>query len=77
MDSIVPEAEAEVLITTLHRAKGGEWDRVRIGDDFKLPRREALRSGSAQAAEELNTVYVALTRPRKHLDLTGNRDVAA
>lgn len=77
VDSLVPEAEAEVLISTLHRAKGAEWDRVRIGADFKLPSQKALRSGDAGASEELNAVYVALTRPREHLDLTGNRDVAA
>ena len=77
VDSLVAEGEAEVLISTLHRAKGAEWDRVRIGSDFRLPSPEALRSGNPAAAEELNAVYVALTRPRKHLDLTANREVAA
>ena len=77
VDSLVPAARAEVLISTLHRAKGAEWDRVRIGDDFRLPSRKALRSGDPEAGEELNAVYVALTRPRELLDLTSNRGIAS
>jgi len=32
-----------VPIGVPHRGKGAEWKRVRIGDDFELPGRRALR----------------------------------
>ncbi len=74
VDSLVSEESADYVIATLHRAKGGEWDRVRIARDFKLP--AAKKVNDARAQEEINTSYVALTRARRHLDLTHNRELA-
>ncbi|ASJ88863.1 putative DNA helicase (plasmid) [Pseudomonas aeruginosa] len=64
-------SSGEVRLITAHRAKGCEWDNVVIGQDFD-ERLDGLllngRSRSPQADEELNLLYVALTRTRKRLE---------
>lgn len=64
-------SSGEVMLITAHRAKGCEWDNVVIGQDFD-ERLDGLllngRSRSPQADEELNLLYVALTRTRKRLE---------
>lgn len=52
-------AVADLTISTAHKAKGREWDRVRIADDF------AELSGEPP---ELRLRYVAYTRARRQLD---------
>ncbi|GAA3172140.1 hypothetical protein GCM10017688_23010 [Streptomyces ramulosus] len=37
LDQLSPEEHAEVTVSTAHRAKGREWDSVRIGDDSRSP----------------------------------------
>jgi len=61
-----------VLLSTVHKAKGGEWESVFLMNDFvslpperlvpKLPLRGVLR-------EEFAILYVALTRPKRELYL--------
>lgn len=34
---VAPESQAEVIVSTTHRAKGREWARVRIADHFTRP----------------------------------------
>ncbi|WP_159080861.1 UvrD-helicase domain-containing protein, partial [Nocardia suismassiliense] len=59
----------DVMVSTAHKAKGLEWDRVRIGRDFKGP---TIDPGTGELTmpgpEELRLAYVAVTRARKHLD---------
>ncbi len=63
---------------TAHRSKGLEWDRVMLTEDFeKSCNLLALKNPKANnrpSREELNLLYVAVTRPRKdlvpHNDLT-------
>lgn len=68
------EAVAGVVVSTAHKAKGREWDRVVIWDDF-FPwwEEDLVRSldwGTDPAhLEEENLLYVAATRARKHLSL--------
>lgn len=62
---LVPEAQAELLIATAHKAKGREWDRVFMADDFNKPF-DALGTQVAED-EELNLLYVASTRARQEL----------
>lgn len=50
----------QVAITTIHSAKGREWDHVIVVDDDRWPRDEP---------EELRVLYVACTRARKRLTL--------
>jgi hypothetical protein len=59
----------DVVITTAHKAKGLEWDNVRIGNDFWGPRRNT-ETGELDlpSPEELRLDYVAVTRAQKSLD---------
>ena len=68
--------EADLLLLTVHRAKGLEYDSVSLADDFLTP---ALffrtlndlgpeLSGPA-LTEELNILYVAITRARRRVEL--------
>lgn len=34
VDALIDETKAEVTVSTAHKAKGGEWPRARIADDF-------------------------------------------
>ncbi|PWY99727.1 P-loop containing nucleoside triphosphate hydrolase protein [Testicularia cyperi] len=65
------ESEATVVLTTVHQAKGLEWDRVVVEDDF----RPVFGAGPSKRLEvaglwhqdELNHLYVGLTRAKKQL----------
>jgi len=63
--------DAPVTISTVHRAKGGEWDRVELWRD--LPRVPADPEALAAAPDpesaraEANLLYVAVTRARREL----------
>lgn len=60
LDNMVSERDADVTISTAHKAKGREWDTVQLGGDFP---------DQAQG-EELRLLYVAVTRARLELDIT-------
>jgi superfamily I DNA/RNA helicase len=63
------ERSAQVLCSTAHRAKGGEWGYVRLDSDFESA---FLRRHMQEAPDKIQTaleaekrlVYVALTRAR-------------
>ena len=67
--------EADVILTTTHKAKGLEWDRVIIAEDFKrLFDKEGnmLPMGFLDKEvppEEINLLYVAATRAKRELQL--------
>jgi len=63
LDNMAPEATADVIVSTAHKAKGREWDTVRIADDFPT---EPDKIGPA----EQRLMYVAVTRAKLHLDAT-------
>ncbi len=60
-----------LVLSTIHSAKGGEWDAVTVihASDGFLPSDMALRSPE-EAEEELRLTYVALTRARDFLYVT-------
>ena len=67
-------SEADVTISTAHKAKGLEWERVRIADDFALIYPDGLRRKHDPDAEpsgpaEFMLAYVAVTRARVALDV--------
>ena len=56
-----------VLLSTMHGAKGLEFDWVWIAgmNEGQLPRKEAMESGSLE--EERRLLYVAMTRAKRYL----------
>ena len=61
--------ESDVTISTAHKSKGLEWDRVRMGDDFFIPREDPKTGEMIYPDEgELKLGYVAVTRAAKELD---------
>jgi hypothetical protein len=58
------ENEAEVTVSTAHKAKGLEWDVVKVADDFVPPVDEDEVTDPA----DLMLAYVTVTRAKLHLD---------
>ncbi len=58
----VSQNTCDVTLTTGHKSKGQEWENVRIADDFL----DSVQSG---LPEELNLLYVAITRAIARLEL--------
>ena len=57
------EESADVILSTVHKAKGMEWDSVKLENDFPLP-------GSDRFTEEdVNLLYVAITRAKRALNI--------
>lgn len=65
----VREQDAHVVISTAHKAKGREWERVRLADDFRSP---FVRDENGEVVktneQELNLLYVAATRAQGILE---------
>ncbi len=63
-------ARALVTLSTLHGAKGAEWDHVRIAGmcEGLLPHRRAIERGELE--EERRLAYVGITRARAELTLS-------
>jgi hypothetical protein len=64
VDHLVDEHNANVVISTAHRAKGREWPTVRLAADFTEPYDQ---EGKLVPAEAMLT-YVAVTRAKDVLD---------
>jgi len=62
-------ANAAVMLTTVHGAKGLEFDDVRLCDDIFSKLKAALTKDPAELAAEVNLTYVAITRARHRLYL--------
>lgn len=70
-DSLVDDDDTNVLtVTTVHKAKGLEWDSVLIPmfTDGLYP--ISLAKTQDEIDEEQRLLYVAITRPREHLALS-------
>ncbi|MFL6119083.1 UvrD-helicase domain-containing protein [Actinophytocola sp.] len=65
------EDNARVTVSTAHKAKGREWDSVRIGSGFTAPPVDEEGTQRALPAAEARLVYVAVTRARRRLDPAG------
>jgi len=60
VEGCVPEGPGVLSISTAHKAKGREWDRVRL---------DSTMGEFGDSDDELRLRYVAMTRARLHLDL--------
>jgi superfamily I DNA/RNA helicase len=69
------EDSADLVISTGHKAKGREWDRVLIGPDFKPFPRKDPETGKptppVMTDEARMLAYVAVTRAKLRLDPAG------
>jgi F-box protein 18 (helicase) len=68
--------EAEIIFSTVHRCKGMEYDEVELVNDFisekrleKLSNEKKAGHNLAKSAEEINLLYVAVTRSRNVLKI--------
>ena len=64
----VPASDVDVIVSTAHKAKGLEWGKVRIGDDFRGPEPDEEGNLVFPEKQELNLAYVALTRAESEID---------
>ncbi len=66
-------SQADLVLTTAHRAKGLDWDYVQLAEDFEiLTETEADLAQDPNAPvneQEINLLYVAATRAKKRLAL--------
>ena len=63
LEQSVAQEEAEVLCSTVHKAKGLEFAQVFLADDFPILVREGRPLPREElATEEVNMIYVAATR---------------
>lgn len=65
MERLVPESAAHVVLSTVHKAKGREWNQVILADDF--PSLDAPASRMLNPTEERNIMIVAATRAKRAL----------
>lgn len=68
--SLVDEDQADVVLSTAHKAKGREWASVKIADDFREPR-AIPGERVAVPREDAMLAYVAVTRAQQRLDREG------
>jgi hypothetical protein len=69
---LTDEIHAQTVISTAHKAKGREWDSVRIATDFREPRRDPEHDGEPEIpADVAMLAYVAVTRAKLTLDRAG------
>ena len=70
LSQVQPNALAGTLtISTAHKAKGREWSKVRLADDFVIPEKDADGKTKSIPAEEVRILYVAATRAKNALQL--------
>jgi superfamily I DNA/RNA helicase len=68
---ITPAADADYMISTVHRAKGLEWKRVKVANDFRF----RMIDGRLMLDEdEMRLLYVAVTRAQHVMDISEFRD---
>lgn len=73
MQNCLPETTAPVVISTGHKAKGREWESVKLADDFHVQPHEDKKTGEMKDPpdSELRLAYVACTRAKLQLDASG------
>jgi superfamily I DNA/RNA helicase len=65
-DSTVGEDKADVVCSTAHKAKGREWNQVRICDDFR--KSDVAGADNQMSRPDMMLAYVSVTRAQLQLD---------
>ena len=66
----VDEKQADIILTTAHKAKGLEWNNVLMMDDFQdLVYEDEYIDPSEIEPDEFNLIYVTVTRAMSNLRL--------
>lgn len=68
-DAKSEETRPDVIVSTAHKAKGREWDNVRIADDFPQPKEDETTGELVLDPGELRLAYVTVTRAKGRLEL--------
>jgi superfamily I DNA/RNA helicase len=71
MERLSSEDDAAVTVSTAHKAKGREWDSVRIGPGFGPPLAAEGEEQRRLSLEEARLIYVAVSRAKRGLDIAG------
>jgi len=65
LSSMFSDEIAPVTLSSIHKAKGNEWNRVWLLDPHLIPSKWAVKSGNTE--QEYNLLYVAYTRAKHEL----------
>lgn len=65
LESMFTDGNGVLILSTIHKAKGKEWDVVAIANPELMPSKWARQMW--QLTQEQNLRYVAITRAKKHL----------
>lgn len=68
---LVNEDTAQLTISTAHKAKGREWHRVQVADDFRQPKADENGEPGKLSRPEAMLAYVSVTRAQRVLDRGG------
>jgi hypothetical protein len=68
---VTPEADADYVISTVHRAKGLQWKRVKVANDFRF---KTVDGCLTLDEDEMRLLYVAVTRAQHVLDISELRE---
>lgn len=67
-DTAVDERYADVTLSTAHKAKGREWEKVKIGNDFQPTTDNETGEEKELTRSEMMLAYVSITRAKNYLD---------
>lgn len=67
VNRLVTKEQARLTVSTAHKAKGLEWGRVKVADDFTPPEPDEDGETKIDPAD-LMLAYVTVTRAKNHLD---------
>lgn len=67
----VPENRADLILSTAHKAKGREWHRVQVANDFSEPKKTDSGDLGTIRREDAMLAYVTVTRAQYELDREG------
>lgn len=76
IEDLFSRVHGALTLSTIHRAKGLEWDVVMHLDPWRVPSKQSRKQGGEQLAQEYNLVYVAETRTKHTLVLANVEDFA-